>query len=119
MIESKGTYGTYIDINKKTQTIDSLPVTFQAKTINALFPGCIPKPYFNPQNKAPIICNKGMFTISGQQNSDGGFITIDNVIAGKFSATSPNLSTNTDYSVTLKEASEEEYKNAQKKINGN
>ena len=115
MIETKSTYGTYIDINKKTQTIDSLPVTFQAKTINALFPGCIPKPYFNPQDKAPIICNKGMFTISGQQNSDGGFITIDNVTVGKFSATS---STNNDYSITLKKASEEEYKDAQKKING-
>jgi hypothetical protein len=116
MNNSSGKYGTYVDKSNKTKSIDSLPVEFTAKTINAVFPGCIPKPNFTPIDKAPIICSQGMFTISGQQNSsDGGFTTFDNIIAGKFLATSP---ANTNYLVKLSQASNEEYKEAQKSING-
>jgi len=107
MNNSSGKYGTYLNKSNKTINIDSLPIEFTAKSIKALFPGCIPKANFYPANKAPIICSEGMFTISGQQNgSDGGFTTFDNIIAGKFLATSPP---NTDYSVKLNKASQEEY----------
>lgn len=114
-MNQEGTYGTYIDTNNKTQLINSLPITFTAKSIKAIYPGCIPKPNFNPVDKAPIICSEGMFKISGQQNSDDGGFTTFNGIAGKFSASSP---VNTSYTVTLTKASNEEYQAAQKKING-
>lgn len=115
-MNDKGTYGTYVDKSNKTQPINSLPIEFTAKSINAVFPGCIPKANYRPANKAPINCSKGMFTISGQQNgSDGGFTTFDNMIAGRFLAISP---ANADFSVKLNKATEEEYKEAQKLITG-
>jgi len=109
---SKGTYGTYIDTSNKTQNIDSLPAEFTAKSIKALFPGCIPKPNSNPIDQAPIICSKGMFDISGKQNDTDGFITIGG-IAGSFSAESLGST----YTVKLSKASDKEYTDAQKLIN--
>lgn len=106
------TYGSYIDIYNKTQNINSLPVEFTAKSIKALFPGCIPKPNFNPIDQAPIICSKGMFDISGKQNDTDGFITIGG-IAGSFLA----KSSGSTYTVKLTAASDKEYKDAQKLIN--
>lgn len=107
-----GIYGTYIDTNNKTQFINSLPVSFTAKSIKAVYPGCIPKPNFNPIDKAPIICNKGMFDISGKENDNDGFITIS-AIAGEFLAESPGST----FTVQLTDASDKEYKYAQKLIN--
>lgn len=111
--DTYGTYGTYIDTNNKTQSINSLPASFTAKSINADYPGCIPKPNFNPVDKAPIICSKGMFNISGQVNDSDGFTTIS-AIAGKFTAQSPEST----FTVKLTDASTKEYQDAQKLING-
>ena len=108
------TYGNYLDINNKTQHINTLPTTFTANTINAVFPGCKPKPGFNPVDKAPIICTKGMFNISGQMNDNSGGFTTINGIAGEFSAKSPGST----FTVDLKQATQQEYTDAQKLING-
>lgn len=112
-----GYYGTYIDTSNETQYINSLPAEFTAKSVKALFPGCIPKPNFNPVDKAPTICNKGMFKLSGEINSiDGGFTEITDTIVGKMNmSTQPSGST---YTVKLSAASDQEYRAAQKLING-
>ena len=63
---------------------------------------------------APIICTKGMFNISGQMNDNSGGFTTINGIAGEFSAKSPGST----FTVDLKQATQQEYTDAQKLING-
>ena len=55
-----------------------------------------------------------MFNISGQMNDNSGGFTTINGIAGEFSAKSPGST----FTVDLKQATQQEYTDAQKLING-
>ena len=90
MTTNNGIYGNYTNLNNKVININSLPISLKAKAIDITFPGCIPKPEFNPVLNAPIICNKGVFNIDGQINRDDGSFTGINANAGVFIVKSSN-----------------------------
>lgn len=98
-----GIYGTYTDTNNKVQPINTLPMSFNVNTIDAIFPGCTPKPGF-PTNDPRYTCTKGAFNINGYINENGNLNQLQ-AIAGVFSARSPGAI----FQINLSQASQSEY----------
>lgn len=98
-----GVYGNYTDTNNKVQPINALPISFNANTIDAIFPGCTPKPGF-PANDPRYTCSKGAFNINGFINENGNLNQLQ-AVAGVFSARSPGAV----FQVKLSQASQSEY----------
>ena len=90
-------YGNYMDLSNRSQDITNLPVSVEALSINAIYPGCKRITLNN------FDCPNGKFLmngyiISGTYSSTG----INNVISGEIIA---NESDNSIYKVTLSQYS--------------
>jgi hypothetical protein len=98
----KGIYGTYVDINDKVQSIDSLPVQITLKSLKAKFPGCKSK-------LETVVCTKGMFVVNG--NDEAETIYLENITSGVVEIGPGNI-----YILELKEATKEQFQDALKNI---
>ena len=95
-INNIGRYGTYINLLNQVQPINTLPITINAKIINASY-----------NLKCPYKC-VGMFVINGIIHDNNGDTELNNIITEQFEASGSGI-----YNITLTNATSQQITDAE------